>query len=53
MFDVDHFKSINDQYGHQTGDFVLQKLVIESRDNLRTEYILGRIGGEDICNFVT
>lgn len=49
MFDVDHFKSINDQYGHQVGDLVLQKLVIECRDNLRTEDIFGRIGGEEFA----
>ena len=49
MFDVDHFKAINDQYGHQVGDLVLQKLVIECRDNLRTEDIFGRIGGEEFA----
>lgn len=49
MFDVDHFKAINDQYGHQIGDLVLQKLVIECRENLRTEDIFGRIGGEEFA----
>lgn len=49
MFDVDHFKSINDQYGHQVGDLVLQNLVIECRENLRTEDIFGRIGGEEFA----
>lgn len=49
MFDVDHFKAINDQYGHQVGDLVLQKVVIECRDNLRTEDIFGRIGGEEFA----
>ena len=49
MFDVDHFKAINDQYGHQVGDLVLQKLVIECRGHLRTEDIFGRIGGEEFA----
>ena len=49
MFDVDHFKAINDQYGHQAGDLVLQKLVIECREHLRTEDIFGRIGGEEFA----
>ncbi len=49
MFDVDHFKAINDQYGHQVGDHVLQKLVTECREHLRTEDIFGRIGGEEFA----
>ena len=49
MFDVDHFKAINDQYGQQAGDLVLQNLVIECREHLRTEDIFGRIGGEEFA----
>lgn len=51
FLDIDHFKSINDQYGHAAGDEVLQKLAMSIRDLLRTSDILARWGGEEfvIC----
>ena len=45
--DADHFKSINDTYGHQAGDIVLQKLSKIFQDVLREVDIIGRIGGEE------
>jgi diguanylate cyclase (GGDEF)-like protein len=50
MFDVDHFKKINDTYGHPTGDQALIKLVESVRTKLRTEDVFCRYGGEE---FVT
>ena len=47
MFDVDHFKRINDTYGHQTGDQVLVKISSTIRDSLRQTDIIGRYGGEE------
>jgi len=47
MFDIDHFKLINDTHGHNTGDLVLQKIAAISRDALRKIDIIGRIGGEE------
>lgn len=47
MIDLDHFKAINDQYGHQAGDQVLQKVVQVCRDTLREEDAIGRLGGEE------
>lgn len=47
MVDVDHFKRINDRFGHQTGDFVLSELVRVMADVLRPTDILGRWGGEE------
>ena len=47
LFDVDWFKNINDTYGHQAGDSVLQELSILLRNNLRATEILGRWGGEE------
>ncbi len=50
MFDVDHFKQINDCFGHQTGDEVLKRVAGLARAQLRTEDLVGRIGGEEfIC----
>jgi len=46
-FDIDHFKFVNDQYGHQVGDEVLIALVKKTKEVLRTNDLLGRIGGEE------
>jgi diguanylate cyclase (GGDEF)-like protein len=45
--DIDHFKEVNDQYGHQVGDEILISLVRCIKDSLRTIDSLGRIGGEE------
>jgi len=45
--DVDHFKGINDQWGHQTGDIVLRELANRIRSSLRTYDVVGRYGGEE------
>jgi len=47
MLDIDHFKRINDTYGHATGDRVLQCIAGLCRDALRRIDILGRYGGEE------
>lgn len=47
MIDIDHFKSINDRFGHACGDEVLQLVAIRMRDNLRHDAVLGRYGGEE------
>jgi diguanylate cyclase (GGDEF)-like protein/PAS domain S-box-containing protein len=47
MIDVDHFKSINDQYGHATGDHVLTNVGHILGETLRDSDILARIGGEE------
>jgi len=47
MLDVDHFKAINDTYGHLTGDRVLVSFVTRVRDQLRRLDQLGRFGGEE------
>ncbi|MBU0620342.1 MAG: diguanylate cyclase [Gammaproteobacteria bacterium] len=49
MVDVDHFKSINDTYGHHSGDTVLQRLSDVCRQTMREIDIIGRIGGEEFC----
>ncbi len=47
MFDFDHFKAINDTYGHQAGDEVLKKTAFIILKNMRKEDICGRYGGEE------
>ena len=47
MIDVDHFKSLNDQHGHEAGDRALVAVAHAMRDRLRAEDYLGRLGGEE------
>jgi len=47
MFDIDHFKKINDTYGHQAGDYILASFGKILNENLRTEDIAMRYGGEE------
>jgi diguanylate cyclase (GGDEF)-like protein len=50
--DVDHFKQINDTYGHQFGDVVLQQIVKVFADAIRNSDILARFGGEEFVILV-
>jgi diguanylate cyclase (GGDEF)-like protein len=47
MFDVDHFKSINDQYGHAVGDRVLKRIAALLAPKLRVGDVFARYGGEE------
>jgi diguanylate cyclase (GGDEF)-like protein len=47
MLDIDHFKNINDVYGHPLGDIVLTNLVKHCQEELRVIDIFGRVGGEE------
>lgn len=49
MFDIDHFKQINDSYGHPAGDFVLRELARLVRSSLRAEDMFARVGGEEFA----
>jgi len=47
LVDIDHFKAINDTYGHVAGDEVLRKLAMELRGRIRHPDVIGRYGGEE------
>jgi len=47
MFDVDHFKSVNDRFGHDTGDRVLRMVAQTLAKNVRSFDVVGRWGGEE------
>lgn len=47
MFDLDHFKKVNDKYGHDCGDKVLISIATRARNGLRGEDVLARWGGEE------
>ena len=49
MIDVDHFKTVNDTYGHDVGDTVLRTLAEACVDRLRNVDIVGRMGGEEFA----
>lgn len=47
MLDIDHFKNVNDTYGHQTGDTVMRRLADLFYDAIRENDLVGRYGGEE------
>ena len=49
MTDIDHFKKVNDQFGHQVGDEVLTKVSDMLQEELRTYDLAARYGGEEFC----
>ena len=47
FIDIDFFKRINDEYGHQVGDRVLKEIYARLEDNLRLYDFIGRLGGDE------
>lgn len=53
MLDLDHFKRLNDNYGHAAGDEVLKQFVQLVQTSLREQDLLGRVGGEEFALLLT
>ena len=49
MLDLDHFKSINDTYGHRVGDSALRRIAIRLKDGVRKTDFLARLGGDEFA----
>ncbi len=49
VFDIDHFKQINDKFGHDAGDLAIQHVADLLRGTLPAEVIVARMGGEEFC----
>ena len=52
VFDLDHFKQINDTYGHQTGDTVIASFGMLLRENAPADAVVGRLGGEEFAMLI-
>ncbi|MCU7553008.1 GGDEF domain-containing protein [Alteromonas sp. ASW11-19] len=53
MLDIDHFKAVNDTYGHQAGDKVIQALAQVVKNSVRETDLAGRYGGEEFAVILT
>jgi diguanylate cyclase (GGDEF)-like protein len=49
LFDIDHFKGVNDQMGHLGGDFTLRELALRVKSGIRKEELFARYGGEEFA----
>ncbi|WP_337842726.1 GGDEF domain-containing protein [Rheinheimera sp.] len=52
MLDIDHFKQLNDQYGHASGDYVLRQVAKLCQSALRKQDVIARMGGEEFAIFL-
>lgn len=52
MFDLDHFKSINDRFGHDVGDDALKAFAETASTSMRTNDVIGRLGGEEFAAII-
>ncbi|WP_414674009.1 GGDEF domain-containing protein [Lysinibacillus sp. UBA5990] len=53
LLDIDHFKAVNDEFGHQVGDLVLRHAADLLKNHVRVEDIVGRWGGEEFFSYLS
>lgn len=53
ILDIDNFKKFNDEYGHLSGDIVIQEVCRRCQESLRDHDIFGRVGGDEFALFLT
>ena len=53
LLDIDNFKAINDSFGHQEGDHVLERLTEELRSTMREKDLIGRVGGDEFMILIS
>ena len=53
MLDLDHFKDVNDRYGHPTGDLVIHEFAQLLKEHFGPESLIARLGGEEFAVMVT
>ena len=53
LLDLDHFKPINDQYGHDAGDLMLHSIGQRLHDNVRANDMVARLGGDEFAVLIT
>jgi diguanylate cyclase (GGDEF)-like protein len=52
MIDIDHFKKVNDTYGHDAGDVAIKELARIIKENIKGSDVVARFGGEEFCIFL-
>lgn len=52
IIDIDHFKGVNDQYGHLCGDFVLSEVAAALKSSIRSSDLAGRVGGDEFLVYL-
>lgn len=53
MIDIDHFKKVNDMYGHEAGDSVLRQMALVLEEAYPSPHVVSRFGGEEFCVLMT